>query len=101
MHRTIRGRKMNYRIQAITEQYRSKHGSRCERVTHEKVTEATVLAVCGGFQIESCDDEVCRDKAVHMATSFARAKMDTDQWDKNPRKAERDLRAVTKRIIES
>lgn len=96
---TVRGRKIKYRVVPMTEKYRSTHGSRCERVQHDKVTEATIVAVCGGFQIASCDDEVCRAKAVHLATSFARAKQDTDQWKDNPRKADRDLRSVIKRMV--
>ena len=100
MHCTIRGRRINYRISAITEKYRSTHGSRCERVQHGNATEATILVVSGRVKISSCDSEVCKAKAIHLATSFARAKMDTDQWGRSPRKMIRDLKRAIKEISE-
>ena len=95
---TQRGGVMKFRVEAIKEKDRQRCGSRCERVGHEKVTEATLVAVCGGFRITTCADEVCKAKAIHLATSFARAKKDTDQWSKNPRKMARDIKKVLERM---
>ena len=89
---------MKSRVEAITEKDRQRCGSRCERVRHEKVTEATLVAVCGGFRITTCADEICKAKAINLATSFAGAKKDTGQWSKNPRKMARDIRKVLERI---
>ena len=85
-------------VEAITEKDRQRCGSRCDRVRHEKVTEATLVAVCGEFRITTCADEICKAKAIHMATSFAGAREDTDQWSENPRKMDRNIKKVLERM---